>query len=322
MRKPAAKLTPPPWGSESIGYERFVQPVLEKYCAGCHMGEGKARKKLDFTLRPSRVRFRANPNHRPGEASPFKEPYITLVGGPLGWGRSRAKNKDGVPLSISGCFIVEAYDQRDPNSLKTLAPMTIYSHKSRLIENAMSGKHNKVKVDPASLRRLIAWVDSNGPYLGEEEIRKMYDPHFGGVERLQVRPRCATAPNIDRFNIRQDGDSHAITTEPRIAPAALAKQMGGRGGDRQRPAPAKTLTVGRVVKAFYGAGPKGKDVTQVLQKILGRKGARLGGYNSHFGDPVPGTGKHLTITYDFAGKQKTVSFAEDTPLTIKVAKGK
>jgi hypothetical protein len=37
---------------------------------------------------------------------------------------------------------------------------------------------------------------------------------------------------------------------------------------------------------------------------------------------VPGIGKHLTITYDLGDKQKTVSFAEDTPLTIKVSKGK
>jgi hypothetical protein len=42
----------------------------------------------------------------------------------------------------------------------------------------MSGKHHNVKADPALLRRLIAWVDCNGPYLGEEEIREMYDPNF------------------------------------------------------------------------------------------------------------------------------------------------
>ena len=30
----------------------------------------------------------------------------------------------------------------------------------------------------SSLLRLIAWVDANCPYLGEEEIRAMADPEF------------------------------------------------------------------------------------------------------------------------------------------------
>jgi hypothetical protein len=56
---------------ESIGYERFVQPVLNQYCGKCHQCDGKARGKLDLTLRPG--------------DGPFKEPYLTLVGA-AGWG--------------------------------------------------------------------------------------------------------------------------------------------------------------------------------------------------------------------------------------------
>ena len=51
------------------------------------------------------------------------------------------------------------------------------------------------------------------PYLGEEEIRAMGDPDFKFIETLKLRPRVKTAPEIDRFNIRQDGDSTAVANE-------------------------------------------------------------------------------------------------------------
>lgn len=66
------------------------------------------------------------------------------------------------------------------------------------IELASSVKHHDVKVDPLSLHRLIAWVDACCPYNGEEEIRGMKDPTFPGIGHLPIRPRVATAPNIER----------------------------------------------------------------------------------------------------------------------------
>ncbi len=41
LRRPPSDLSPPPWGEESIGYERFVQPVLDRHCGSCHQGEGE-----------------------------------------------------------------------------------------------------------------------------------------------------------------------------------------------------------------------------------------------------------------------------------------
>ena len=168
-------ITPAPWGTESISYERFVQPVLDRYCGKCHQGEGKARAKLDLTLRPGH--------------GPFKEPYLTLVG-PAGWD---SPARPGPGYGIAGAIPVETRA-----TYTTLRPMTYLSCKSRLIEIAMSGTHNDVKVDPLSLHRLIAWVDACCPYEGEEEIRALGDPDFPGIERLPIRPRVATAPRIER----------------------------------------------------------------------------------------------------------------------------
>jgi len=155
IRRPPSDLTPPPWGQASISYERLVQPVLDKHCGKCHQGDGKARKKLDLTLRPG--------------VAMFKEPYVSLI-----------------RRGIANAIMAENYGQRDPKAYVTFRPMRHLSCQSKLIQNAMSGKHNGVKVDPVGLRQLIGWVDANCPYRGEDDIRAL------------PNPRCAKAPEIDR----------------------------------------------------------------------------------------------------------------------------
>ncbi len=184
LQEPPVDLTPPPWGTKSISYERFVQPVLDRYCGECHQGNGKARKKLDLTLRPG--------HHI------FKEPYVTLVGPKKIRPNTTVSNRIPIGLELAGCFYVEGFNANDPESLKTIEPLTSLSYTSKLIDIAMSGKHNNVKVDQLSLRKLIAWVDTNCPYRGDEDVRAIPDPNFPGIELLPVRPQCMNAPVIPR----------------------------------------------------------------------------------------------------------------------------
>jgi hypothetical protein len=181
LRKAPRDLTPPPWGTESISYEKHVQPVLDRYCGKCHQGDGEGRKKLDLTLRPG--------------AGPFKEPYLTLVGSANYFRLPyELKNVEG----IAGALKAENFAQSDPNSYKTFRPMQSLSYRSRLIEIASSGKHNDVKVDPLSLRQLIGWVDAVCPFRGDDEVRAIPDPEFAGIEALPIRPRTMTAPDVPR----------------------------------------------------------------------------------------------------------------------------
>jgi hypothetical protein len=320
LRKGAAKLTPPPWGSQSIGYMRFVQPTLDKYCAKCHQGDKnpKARKTLDMTLRPSQMRWRNNRmKHRPEDPSPFTDPYVTLIGGPCGWGRGRGKDADGVPQPpLSGCFVVEGYNQKDPGSLATLKPKVAFTWKSKLYDNATSGKHNKVKIDEASRRKLVAWIDANGPYLGKEEIRQMYDPQ--GFASCQVQPRVRTAPNINRFNVRQDGDSMAVAGELVFAPGSV-KQAAPQPQSSNRPKQKVMPVKARIVKATYGTSSRSIDVTKKLQEITdGKHGGiqNLSNYNAHFSDPHDGTVKTLTVTFKRDAKTKTKAYPENAVVDL------
>jgi hypothetical protein len=196
LRRRPTPLTPPPWGSETIGYERFVQPVLDRYCGRCHQGEGEARAKLDLTLRPAT-----------GPFALFKEPYLTLLGGAAWPVPVAATNQPG--YGSAGAIPVYGLQPEDvyPNDAASDGPSTIHrelrpmrylSASSRLIEHASSGAHHGVRVDADALLRLIAWVDANCPFLGEEEVRAMPDPEFAGIEALPIRPRLQTAPVVER----------------------------------------------------------------------------------------------------------------------------
>jgi hypothetical protein len=175
------ELTPPPWGTESISYERFAQPVLDRYCGKCHQGDGEGRAKLDLTLRPGH--------------NVFKEPYLTLVGS-AGWGNP-VPDRGQAGYGIAGAIPVESMDptMNDPKAYATLRPMQYLSYRSKLVEIAV--RHG-ASLGSEDLRRLMAWVDACCPFLGEEELRALGDPEFAGIEELPIRPRVATAPVIER----------------------------------------------------------------------------------------------------------------------------
>ncbi|MBM3501423.1 MAG: hypothetical protein FJX74_22445 [Armatimonadetes bacterium] len=183
LQRPPTPFSPPSWGTESVSYERFAQPVLDRHCGKCHQGAGEARRILDLTLRPG--------------VDVFKEPYLTLIGG-AGWGNPASPDQAG--HGIAGVLPVESIDPttNDPRGYDVLPPMQSLSYTSKLIEIARSGAHHEVKVEGEDLQRLIAWVDACGPYMGEEELRAQGDPDFPGIELLPIRPRVATAPVVER----------------------------------------------------------------------------------------------------------------------------
>jgi hypothetical protein len=179
-----SRITPPPWGVDSVSYIRYVQPVLDRYCGECHQGEGEARETLDLTLRPGFLIF--------------NEPYMTLTGRPT-WGKPYEVPESPPPgFGIANTIMVEGYGQTDPAAYRTPPPMTYLSYKSRLVELMSSGQHYDVRVDPISHRKVVAWIDAMCPYQGSDEIRQIRDPTFQGIGWLSIRPRIQNAPTIVR----------------------------------------------------------------------------------------------------------------------------
>jgi len=184
LAQPPRAIAPPPWPDTSVSYTRYVRPVLDRYCADCHTGDGEGRATLDLTARPGFLGF--------------DEVYWLFTGHPS-WGQPYQPPPDPPPgWGIADTLMVEAYGTTDPAGYRTPPPMTVLSFKSRLIELAAGGDHHEVRVDPVNLLRLQLWVDTMCPYRGDEEIREIPDPDFQGVEWLAVRPRIQTAPRIPR----------------------------------------------------------------------------------------------------------------------------
>ncbi|MDR0845170.1 MAG: hypothetical protein LBN71_08105, partial [Tannerella sp.] len=187
MRHQPENITPVPWKDISVGYERYVQTALDKYCAKCHQD-------------PSHPGFKAfNATLRPGFLG-FKEPYITLLGNPT-WSHKykEAKREEGKGgYGWADIIMVEGFSTVDTEAYSTVPPMTKLSYKSRLVALMASGKHHGVKVDDESLLRVIHWVDAMGPFYGIEELRQMEDPIFPGSTWLSQKPRVQTAPMVPR----------------------------------------------------------------------------------------------------------------------------
>jgi hypothetical protein len=82
-----------------------------------------------------------------------------------------------------------------------MEPYRFFSSASRLIGNAMSGKHHSVQVSGEDLQRLILWVDSDLAEFGLSEVRAMRLKDFvTGGEKAAGEP----VPVIDRLRPPQD----------------------------------------------------------------------------------------------------------------------
>ncbi|MBI2925922.1 MAG: hypothetical protein HYY24_09485 [Verrucomicrobia bacterium] len=217
LREAPRELTPPPWGTASLSYERMVQPVLDRYCGKCHSDSARGIREIEVQAAAEQLIPRGEPRGiadtqtqaaaeksiprgeakgraaldltlRPGNGV-FKEPYLTLLG-PIGFGVAKKPHAPG----LAGALMCENFEMSDPDSYATTRPMQHLSYTSPLIALCLRGDHYDTKLDPVSLQTLIGWVDANCPYRGDEDVRALPDPEFAGIDELPVRPRTKTAP--------------------------------------------------------------------------------------------------------------------------------
>ena len=129
---------PKPWygPKRGFGFLREVQPVLDRYCAGCHNAKGTPPNLADATIIPTS-----------GGISPLPQSYVELHP----WVRRNGPEGD----------------------YHTLTPLEFHADTSRLVQMLRKGHYN-VTLDKEAWDRLITWVDINVPAYGTyHEIQKI-----------------------------------------------------------------------------------------------------------------------------------------------------
>ena len=129
-RGKARRWNPTPWHGPKRGFSfvREVQPVLDKYCVGCHDGQaGPAQLRRPDDHRHQRRHFPlAQVLHRTASVCPA---------------------------------------QRPEGDYHTLTPLEFHADTSLLVQMLRKGHHN-VKLDAEAWDRLITWIDLNVPAYG------------------------------------------------------------------------------------------------------------------------------------------------------------
>jgi len=124
-----------PWHGPVRGFswDREVQPVLDKYCVGCHDG----RQQADGTTPPDLRR--AEPRKLPASEAPFPPSFYAL---------RRFVRSPGL--------------EGDP---RMLPPADYHADTNPLVQMLRKGHHN-VRLDEEAWDRLVTWIDMNAPAYG------------------------------------------------------------------------------------------------------------------------------------------------------------
>ena len=180
------------WNGPHRGFSftrEVQQPVLERYCVGCHNGEtAEAQGVPDFS----------NPDRR--SWANFTAPYLAL----------------------------HPYVRRPgPESDYHMeVPMEYHTSTSELVQMLQKGHHN-VQLDEEAWDRLYTWIDLNVPDHGTWGEHQRIPSNFH-QRRLEMRTRYANRPEDPEFIPEIDlGDIAFIAPEPAPAPDPAAVECPG-----------------------------------------------------------------------------------------------
>jgi len=218
-----------PWRGPPRNYEfrREVQPVLDRFCVGCHQPPGSgARDDAPHGM----VR-------RDGQLIPDLRGTQMITG----WSTRMAGNTGkgtGGKFSVSYANLhrhVRRPGIESPMPLQT--PMEFHADTTELVQLLLKGHHN-VKLDAEAWDRLVTWIDFNAPYHGRwstivgpgaaakekqrAELRRLYAnldenhenlPETPGQDLTPVIPEKAAPPAPVPFHSRLDAPRNEKTLE-------------------------------------------------------------------------------------------------------------
>jgi hypothetical protein len=132
FKREPSDIKPAPEGSNPFSFARFVQPVLDKNCVGCH--------------EKSRAKGKKSPVLSRGDYKKDRHRWFTSF-----------KNLQ------KHCFF---YTNNSFTPASTI-PGQFGARRSKLYQMLRKG-HNDLKLDPEEWERLIVWMDGNCNFFGSE----------------------------------------------------------------------------------------------------------------------------------------------------------
>lgn len=182
MQREPSPITPWYGPARGFSFAREVQPVLDKYCVGCHDGSPAANG-------------RPKPDFRPTEASDLE--------------LSRKKGKTTSHRFTPAYVALHPYVRRPgPESDYFLQmPLEYHASTSELVQMFEKGHHD-VKLDAEAWDRLVTWIDLNVPDHGTWGEHRPIAADFHD-RRLAMRTKYANRPE----------DPEAYPTPPPQHPA-------------------------------------------------------------------------------------------------------
>lgn len=188
--RPASEIEPWYGPTRGFSYAREIQPVVDRYCTGCHNGKGGAEGGSTVDLR--------------GDV--YIKDWRSVTPGNGGY--SGAAGKFSVGYAELHRFVRRPGIESDYHVLE---PMEFHADTTQLVQMLKKGHHG-VKLDVESWDRLITWIDLNCPYHGtwgeeldnpgnQRQRRKDLLLRYGGVEddpeAVPERAALAAAAPID-----------------------------------------------------------------------------------------------------------------------------
>jgi len=219
MIRPPSRITPWYGPARGFGFQREVQPVLDKYCVGCHDGKtslaGEAL--VDLTDRP----------------------HVNMRAGSAGYNNAAHFSPSYFELRK---FVRSPTIESD---LQMLPPWEFHADSTKLVQMLRKGHHG-VKLDAEAHDRLITWIDLHTPAHGNwtdvcgagrvarqserrRAMRKLYtgiddDPEVA-LAAADLGPAVATALPSER----PSADVPDCPGWPFDAAEALRRQSDGSG---------------------------------------------------------------------------------------------
>ncbi len=199
LREKPSEITP--WYGEARNYEfqREVQPVLDRYCLGCHDGgkpaDGPPRPDLRGTVMLKGWSTKMAGNTGKGTGGRFSVAYGNL---------HRYVRRPGI---------------ESPMPLMT--PMEFHADTTELVQMLVKGHHGVV-LDEEAWDRLITWIDFNAPYHGRWST--IVGEGARAKEDVRARLRELYANVNENHEVLPDAPGDPI--EPILPPKpAAAKQL-------------------------------------------------------------------------------------------------